>query len=132
MNILSFMTYLHGGLWNELNRHDLLQHMSLRCKLKTVLTDGLDDDDDDDDDDSLCRLIDSNSFGAKSYQLHMSLQPLSTGIMFILLWNLLNVEVMWKVNPAQKHMSARQNLRPLGTVTPGHWYLILSWNSQER
>ena len=30
------------------------------------------------------------------------------------------------------YMSARQNLRPLGTVTPGHWYLILSWNSQER
>ena len=29
-------------------------------------------------------------------------------------------------------MSTRQNLRPLGTVTPGHWYLILSWNSQER
>ena len=24
------------------------------------------------------------------------------------------------------HMSARQNLRPLGTVTPGHWYLILA------
>ena len=26
------------------------------------------------------------------------------------------------------HMSARQNLRQLGTITPGHWYLILSWN----
>ena len=29
------------------------------------------------------------------------------------------------------HMSTRQNLRQFGTVTPGHWYLILSWNSQE-
>ena len=30
------------------------------------------------------------------------------------------------------HVSARQNLRHFGTVTPGHWYLIPSWNSQER
>ena len=30
------------------------------------------------------------------------------------------------------YMSARQNLRHFGTVTPGHWYLIPSWNSQER
>ena len=30
------------------------------------------------------------------------------------------------------HVSARQNLRPLGTVTPGHWYLMRWWNSQER
>ena len=29
-------------------------------------------------------------------------------------------------------LSARQNLRHFGTVTPGHWYLIPSWNSQER
>ena len=28
--------------------------------------------------------------------------------------------------------SDRQNLRHFGTVTPGHWYLMLSWNSQER
>ena len=30
------------------------------------------------------------------------------------------------------HMSAGQNLRHKGTVKPGHWYLILPWNSQER
>ena len=35
-------------------------------------------------------------------------------------------------NKRKLYMSARQNLRPLGTVSPGHWYLILSWNSHER
>ena len=34
-------------------------------------------------------------------------------------------------NVSKHHMSARQNLRPLGTVIPGHWYWIWSWNSQE-
>ena len=32
---------------------------------------------------------------------------------------------------SRKYVSARQNLRPLGTVTPGRWYLIGSWNSPE-
>ena len=45
-------------------------------------------------------------------------------LLFIISWDIST----WPL----KHMSARQNLRPLGTVTPGHWYLIWLWNSQER
>ncbi len=39
-----------------------------------------------------------------------------------------SVKIRWQ----QDHRSARQNVRHKGTVKPGHWYLILSWDSQER